>query len=209
MTAELDELIEKLEFETPIQSFKFGHTPLQIEYFQTSSQQGNDRWEYWQHILQLKSLHSSLCDLQLSYNETLYEIEDAERFWPLWTFNKRKRCRPRLRFKLKTIQKSIDEKSREVEYHLEIIDRKYQHLKSITEDDILKEETSYWTQRLGKQLAVSHLGRILGVSEGELSAVLALPIEQQRQIFHGMRQLLSVTMPLLPHKQQQPDEGVH
>lgn len=196
----IDDLIDKLENETPILEFTFGHTPMQIEYFQTSSQQGSDKWEYWQHILQLKALHNTLCELRLSYDETMHEFNDAYSFWPFWTKKKRRRSAPRLEFKLTNIQKSIAEKSRETEYHLEVINRKYQHLKDITEDEIFKDESNYWTQRLGKQLGTSHLSRLLGVSEGELLAVLALPHDQQRKVFDGMRQLLGITMPMLPQK---------
>jgi len=123
----IDDIIYKLEQDTPIKSFKFGHTPIQIEYFQTSSQQGNEKWEYWQHILQLKALHSALCELKISYNETNYDLKDANTIWPFWSYDKRKRSIPRIQFKLDSIQKSIDEKTRESEYHIEIIDRKYSH----------------------------------------------------------------------------------
>jgi len=201
----IDDLIARLEDETPILEFKFGHTPIQIEYFQISNQQGNDKWEYWQHILQLKALHNTLCELKLSYDETMYELDDANHFWPFWTKKQRQRTIPRLEFKLTNIQKSITEKSRETEYHLEVINRKYQHLKNITEDEIFKDESNYWTQRLGKQLGTSHLSRLLGVSEGELLAVLALPHDQQRQVFDGMRQLLGMTMPMLPQKKNDKD----
>lgn len=196
----LTNTIHKLELMTPICSFKFGHTPMQIEYFQTANQQGNEKWEYWQHILQLKALHSSLSELQVSVAEVKYELEDATCLWPFWTKKKRERNIPRLQLKLGSLVRSVEEKTREVEYHLEIIDRRYPHLKTLTEEDILKEETSYWSLRLGRQLGASHLGRLLGVSESELLAVLALPIEQQRQVFDGMRQTLGTATPLLPQK---------
>ena len=197
----LTSTLRKLEL-TPISSFKFGHTKMQIEYFQTSNQQGNEKWEYWQHILQLKSLHTALEELKVSYDELLYEIEDAQVFWPPWTKRKRARALPRLQLKLNTIQRAVEEKTREVEYHLEIIERRYYHLKTITEDEILEGESSYWSLRLGRQLGASHLGRMLGVSESELLAVLSLPSDQQRQVFEGMRQLLGMATPLLPQKKE-------
>jgi hypothetical protein len=199
MTIErLTDTIQKLELMTPISSFKFGHTPLQIEFFQTANQQGNEKWEYWQHILQLRALHTTLCELKIAHDDAVYEQEDANSLWPLWTRKKRRRSIPRIQLKLNTIQRSIDEKTREVDYHLEVIERRYKHLKALTEDDILSDETSYWATRLGRQLGASHLGRILGVSESELLAVLSLPLEQQRQVFEGMRQLLGAATPLLP-----------
>lgn len=199
MTTEyLDATVKKLELMGAISSFKFGHTPLQIEYFQTANQQGNEKWEYWQHILQLRALHTTLCELKISYDEAVYEIEDAKSLWPIWSLKKRRRSIPRIQLKLNTIKRSIDEKTREVDFHLEVVDRRYGHLKDLTEEDIFKDETSYWATRLGRQLGASHLGRVLGVSEGELLAVLSLPHEQQRQIFDGMRQLLGAAAPLLP-----------
>lgn len=195
--------LQKLELTTPISSFKFGHTPMQIEYFQTSNQQGNEKWEYWQHILQLKSLHSTLAGLKVSYDELNYEIQDAIQFWPPWSKKKRTRLLPRLQLKLSDIQRSIEEKTREVEYHLEIIERRYQHLKNITEDAILKDEPAYWSHRLGRQLGASHLGRLLGVSESEILAVLSLPSEQQHQVFEGMRHLLGTATPMLPHQRKE------
>lgn len=198
--------IQKLETATPINGFKFGHTPMQIEYFQTANQQGDEKWEYWQHILQLKSLHSSLCELKVTYDEVQYDIQDAVRFWPPWSRTKRMRSVARLQFKLTTIKRSIEEKTREVDYHLEIIENKYQKLKQLKEEDILRDEASYWSIRLGRQLGASHLGRILGVSESELLAVLSLPSEQQRQVFKSMRQMLRATNPLLPQKIEE-EEG--
>lgn len=203
MTDKLIETINKLELMTPISSFKFGHTPMQIEYFQTSNQQGNEKWEYWQHILQLRALHTSLCEMKVSYDETVYEMEDAQNLWPLWTRKKRKRTIPRLQLKLNTLQRSIDEKTKEVDCHLEVIERRYLHLKTLTEDEIINDEEAYWARRLGRQLGASHLGRILGVSDGELLAVLSLPPEQQKQVFEGMRQLLGTATPLLPQTKKE------
>jgi len=193
--------LEKLEL-MKISSFLFGHTPIQIEYFQTSNQQGNEKWEYWQHLVQLKALHGALLELKISRDEAQYEIADANSFWPPWTMKKRTRRLPRLSLKLANIQRTIDEKSKEVDCHLEIIERKYKHLKNITEDAILDDEASYWSMRLGRQLGASHLGRLLGVSESEVLAVLSLPSEQQRQVFDGMRQILGMAMPMLPQKKE-------
>lgn len=199
---DINQILNKLEQIPSIRSFKFGHTPLQIEFFQTSNQQGNEKWEYWQHILQLRSLYISLTELKVSRDEVIYELEDAKSFWPFWSINKRKRLIPRLQLKLNNFLRSLEEKTREVECHIEVIERKYNHLKDIREEDILSTETSYWTTRLSRQLGASHLGRLLGVSESELLAVLALPKEDQQSIFDGMKQLLSVTAPLLPTKER-------
>jgi hypothetical protein len=199
----LKETIQKLETATPIRDFKFGHTPLQIECFQTASQQGNEKWEYWQHLLQLKALYSTLCDLKVTYDEISYEIEDSKSFWPPWSYKKRKRGLARLQFKLDTIQRSTEEKTREVDYHLAVIEHRYSHLKDLREVDILKEEAPYWSLRLGRQLGASHLSRVLGVSEGELLAVLSLPEEQQHQVFDGMKQMLMAVNHMLPSQKRE------
>jgi hypothetical protein len=195
----LSDTLQKLEQVT--KGFKFGHTPMQIEYFQTINQQGNEKFEYFQHILQLRSLYTTLAEMKITYDEIEYEIKDTLSFWPIWNKAKRKRSYPRLKFKLESIQRSIDEKSREVEYHLDVIEKKFSHLKNLKETDILADETGYWTLRLSRQLASSHLSRLLGVSESELLAVLALPNEQQKQIFDSMKQLLGQATVLLPSKE--------
>jgi hypothetical protein len=198
----LNETLHKLE-QTPVRDFKFGHTPMQIEYFQVANQQGNEKWEYWQHLLQLKALYATLTESKITYTEISYEIEDGEAFWPPWGLKKRKRGLDRLRFKLDSIQRTIDEKTREVDYHLAVIDQRYMHLKGLKEEDILSDETSYWAMRLGRQLGASHLSKIIGVSESELLAVLALPVEQQHQIFEGMKRLVMAAHPLLPQKKEE------
>lgn len=199
----LSDTLNRIRSLPAVSSFKFGHTPIQIEFFQTSNQQGDEKWEYWQHILQLKSLEGTLQELQISFDEIQNEIDDAVSIWPFWSIKKRLRKIPRLHFRQSTLLRSIAEKSREVDVHLNIIDRKYTHLKSLTEDDILKDESEYWSRRLSRQLGASHLGRLLGVSESELLAVLALPSEQQKKIFDGMKQLLGKTAPLLPTQKKE------
>jgi hypothetical protein len=145
--------------------------------------------------------------MRITYDETQYEINDAMSLWPFWSYKKRRRSLARLRFKLDTIQRSIEEKTREVQYHLTVIDRKYSHLKKMTEDEIISSEGSYWAMRLGRQLGASHMSRIMGVSESELLAVLALPKEQQQQIFSGMRMLLTDVNKMLPSQQKREDQS--
>lgn len=47
------------------------------------------------------------------------------------------------------------------------------------------------------------MSKFLGVSEGELLAVLALPPEQQRQVFEGMKMLIGASTNLLPKANDQ------
>ena len=190
---DVDALLLKVEQQTPISEFVFGHTKTQIEYFQTSSQSGNEKWEYWQHILQLRSLHSSVREQRVALDELAYEIDDASSWWPIWSQKKRRRSLPRLSLKKESILSVIKEKTNEIRCHLEVIDRKYSHLKNLTEADILNEEGDYWAMRLGRQLGASRLSRLLGLSESEILAVLALPQEQQRKVFVGMNDLLNTS----------------
>jgi len=196
--SELDTILSRLSDLTPLREFKFGHSPLQLEHFQISSQKGNDKWEYWQHILQLRALQGSLAEMKVLGDELDYEIIDAKRFWPPWSQNRRRRSLPRLNLKKEQLRRSIAEKSQEALRHLEIIERRYPHLKDIKEEEILKDEASYWTMRLGRQLGAAHLGRLLGIPEGEVLAVLALPLEQQRQVFESMKLLIGASTNLLP-----------
>jgi len=198
----LNATLDRLENFSALKDFKFGHTPLQLEYFQTSSQRGNEKWEYWQHVLQLRALHSTLEDLQVTANEVEFEIQDALSFWPFWTKERRRRKLPRLKLKKEQIQRSLDEKALEADRHLGIIEKRYAHLKDIKEDEILKDETSYWTLRLGRQLGAAHLGRVLGIPEGDLLAVLALPHEQQRQVFDSMKLIINASTSVLQLEQK-------
>ena len=197
----VDQLLEEVERTTPINEFVFGHTQTQIEYFQTSSQQGNEKWEYWQHILQLRTLHSTVREQRVSLDELAFEIEDTSSWWPFWNRARRKRGLPRLLLKKDSIQKTINEKLNEIKCHLEVIDRKYSHLRKLKEEDILTDESDYWAKRLGRQLGASRLSRSLGISEGEVLAVLALPAEQQQQVVREMKELLSASVPMLTNKE--------
>lgn len=196
----IDAILNQLADFTPLKDFKFGHSPLQLEYFQVSNQRGNEKWEYWQHVLQLRALQSTLLELKVSLDELFYELEDAGKFWPPWSRSKRKRSLPRLNLKKEQLKRSIEEKSLEASRHFEIIEKRYAHLKTIKEEDILADEASYWTLRLGRQLGAAHLGRVLGLPEGEILAVLALPPEQQHKVFESMKVLIGASTNLLPGK---------
>jgi hypothetical protein len=190
---DVDALLLKLEQQTPIDEFVFGHTQTQIEYFQTSSQSGNEKWEYWQHILQLRSLHTTVREQRVALDELNYELEDALSWWPIWSRKKRRRALPRLGIKKDAIKRVIKEKANEIKCHLDVIDRKYSHLKELKEEDILKEESAYWSMRLGRQLGASRLSRVLGISESEVLAVLALPKDQQQKVFGSMTEFLNTS----------------
>lgn len=188
---DIDQIIGKIDEYQPLQTFTFGHTPLQISHFKTAQQKGHEAFEFWHQVLQLRSLRDSLEELTLQKAELEHEILKGKSLWPFWSYKERKRKIPRLEFQLKKIKRSILEKSREANAHYEILKRDYAHLENMSEEDILSQDKEYWTHRLGRQLAQSRLSRALGVGEGELSAVLALPKEEQMTIFKAMNGSLS------------------
>jgi hypothetical protein len=172
----------------PLNEFRFGHTPLQVEYFKTMNQQGCPAFVYWQHVLQLKGLRDSIQELQLEQNEIFGEVEDAKGFWPCWNKRQRRRKLPRLQFRLERLTESIEQKEREAGYTLKVIKEKFSEFLDWSEEDIFECEKEYWTIRLGKQLVCSSLARHLGVSEGSLEAVMSLPDPQQQEILQVLGQ---------------------
>lgn len=105
-------ILDQLASLAPLQEFKFGHSPLQLEYFQVSNQMGNEKWEYWQHLVQLRALQSSIEEMEISREETLQEIKEAKAFWTPWTRVKRLRKLPRLNLKIKSLERTLAENAR-------------------------------------------------------------------------------------------------
>ena len=186
----LKDTLRTLEQFAPIHDFKFGHSPLQIEYFQTAKQHGSESWEYYQHILQLKALNTILREMEVEMFELGCKIRDANKAWPFWSLKRRRELLPRLFLKEESILRTIAEKEREVNYHIEIIERRYSQFKDCSEEEIFKSEKEYWATRIGRQLATSHLSRLLQVSEGELAALMSLPVDQQKEILSGLKESL-------------------
>jgi hypothetical protein len=194
------DLLQELASFAPIRDYRFGHTPLQIEYFKTVQQQGCPAFVYWQHVLQLKSLNDSMQELRLEMDELAGEIDDAQRWWPVWNRAQRGRKLPRLQFKLKKLNEAFEQKYREAGTTLEIIKTQFSDYTSMTEEEIFGQEKEYWTIRLGKQLVCSQLSRQLGVSEGSLEAVLSLPQQQQQEILQVLGQGRDTTLQLVQKK---------
>lgn len=176
------DLLTKLSSFKPLQEFRFGHSPLQIEYFKTLQQNGSIVFTYWQHVLQLKGLYNSIQELQLDLKDVEDDLADANHFFPFWSLGKRKRKIPRLQFKKKAIEEAIEQKTREANVTYSIIQEKFSDCLDLTEDEIFSQEKEYWTIRLGKQLVCSQLARKLGIPEGNLEAILALPEAQQQEL---------------------------
>jgi len=166
--------------------YVFGHTPTQIEHFMTTSQQGSRPFEFWQHVLQLRALYRSLQEMDLQAEDLYHRKEDASALWPFWTRKKRLRGLARIEHEAVLLSEQRREKLQEVEVHLEIIDRKYSDLKGLPEAEILRGDKDYWTTRLAKQMALGRSAMQLGVSVGDLSAVMTLDEADQKEVLNKM-----------------------
>lgn len=182
-------MLQELRSFDPIHSYHFGHTPFQVEHFQTSNQKGCPEFEYLQHVLQLKALYNALEEIAIELKEIQYSIKKNSSLWPPWGFQDRFIKVPRLRLREKALLNGRAQKEREAKAHLEIINNKFHHLVGTTEDQLWERaDKDYWTTRLSRQLLCSNLARILGVGEGVLEAVVALPESQQRDIIRAFKE---------------------
>jgi hypothetical protein len=194
---DIDDLIAKLDQYKPLQTYAFGHTPVQITHFKTMQQNGSELFEYWHHVLQLRTLRDSLEEMELQRDDIQHEITVCEKIWPFWNFSERQRKIPRLIFQLRKINRTLVEKAREAKTHYDILKTQYSKFEDLREEEILEQDKEYWAHRLGKQLATSRMSRALGVGEGELAAVLSLPKEEQQKILQSMAHSIEDSM-LLP-----------
>lgn len=188
MKSDVTNLLSKLDTYKPLKEYTFGHTPLQMSVFKTTQQQGCETYEYWHQVLQLRSLKDSLEELNIQSSELADEINNCKSIWPIWSRKKRQKKIPRLEFQLKKITRSISEKSREAEFHYNLLQDRYKHLENLSEAEILEKDKDYWIHRLRKQVAISQLSRKLGVGEGELSAIVSLPLESRQKILQGIEE---------------------
>ena len=202
MIPEILPLLKELQGFGPIHDFKFGHTRTQLEYFTTANQQGNEKFAYWQHVLQLRALYLSLTEMQIKILESDEALRSKRKWWRFENKNQYNIRRYKLLLQRNQLSMSINEKKLEAEQHVDIINTRYQHLLELDESAILDEDQEYWAARLGRQLAVSHLARVLGIGEGEMSAVMSLPQEQRMLAIDAMREVVSDAAPLL---QPQPE----
>lgn len=197
MIPDIRPLLEELQDFEPIHDFKFGHTRTQLEYFTTASQQGNEKFAYWQHVLQLRALYLSLTEMQIKLLESDEEFRSTRKWWRFESKAQYNIRRLRLTLQREQLRMSVNEKRQEAKSHLEIIRTRYAHLQALDESDILAEDKEYWATRLGRQLAVSHLARVLGIGEGEMSAVMALPQEHRMHAISAMRGVVADAAPML------------
>ena len=208
MIPEILPLLKELQGFGPIHDFKFGHTKTQLEYFTTANQQGNEKFAYWQHVLQLRALYLSLTEMQIKILESDEELRSKRRWWRFESLSQFNIRRYRLLLQRTQLAMSINEKKQEAEQHIEILNTKYAHLKGLDESAILAEDKEYWAARLGRQLAVNHLARVLGIGEGEMSAVMALPQDQRVQALCAMRGVIADAAPMLKPRVEEINEWV-
>lgn len=197
MIVDILPLLKELQAFGPIHEFKFGHTKTQLEYFTTANQQGNEKFAYWQHILQLRALYLSLTEMQIKLLESDEALKSKRKWWRLESLSKYNIRRYKLLLQRSQLAMSINEKKQEAEQHIEIIETRYAHLQGLDESAILAEDEDYWATRLGRQLAVSHLARVLGIGEGEMSAVMALPEDLRMHAVTAMRGVIAGAAPML------------
>lgn len=175
----------------PIDDFKFGHTQTQIESFKVQAQSGCREFEYWQQVLQIRSLRDSIVETQLDVEDTKAEEAKAAHWFPFWNRSTRTSLLPRIRWRLSKQKRSLAEKSSELERHLNVVDSKYEDLKCLTEEQILSKEQQYWAMRLAKQMASQHIATKWLVNAGDMSAVLSLPVEVREQVLSDVLQLIA------------------
>jgi len=187
---DLPEVVKDLEGFEPLHKYLFGHSPFQIQFFKNSSQRGSDKFEYWNQVLQLKSLYQSIKELQLEREELVGELGDCGRFFPPWSRRSRRRKIPRLRWQLDKIDGSIKSKAREAEYHLKFIRSEYPELIGMDEEKIFEVEREYWVQRLSKQMALTHIAARAALPAGDLSAVYCLPENIQKEVLEKTKEYL-------------------
>jgi len=181
-------ILRELDSYEPLQKYHFGHTPLQMSAFKTTQQQGCETYEYWHQVLQLRSLRDTLEEMQIQRDEVSQELRESSKSWPFWSYKSRQKKVPRLKFQLKKIESTLAEKTREAQFHYELLKTKYKHLECLSEKEILEKDADYWVHRLRKQVVVSRLSRQVGVGEGELSAILALPADARKQVLEGLEE---------------------
>lgn len=181
---------------SPIHEFTFGHTPFQVRYFKTTSQKGCREFEYWQQVLQLKTLDQSLREAEVEREEICGEIDDAQSWWPFWNRKQRRRKLARLYLRLSQVGRRIFDQEAEAARHIQVIESDYADLTGLTEAEIFAKEPEYWTQRLSRQVALGTMGAKLGISSGDLTAIAALPEDVQVRVFD----LISANQLQLPPK---------
>lgn len=182
----MTDIRDKLSKFEPLRRFHFGHTPFQIEHFKTTSQKGDRRFEYWQHVLQLKSLDRGIKELLLDIADIEDQIADAKAWMPFWNRSRRKRQIPRLTHRLSTLTEGLEERKLEAVRTFEVLQRSFSDLFALTEEELFAGEGAYWVTRLTKQIQANALAMRYGITAGDVSAVMSLPEEEQAKVLASM-----------------------
>jgi len=183
--------LEELEKEIPLlSSLHLGHTPFQIEFFKTTQQRGCRKFEYWQHLIQIKSLARALEDNLFDLEETKLDLDQMKSWWKLSTARRKLKIR-RVEAKIRDLAKSKADRDLECQRHVEIIKRDYSDLLSMSENEILKDEEQYWVNRLSRQLAFNRFAAEKGLSPGDVQAVASLPPQTTQKILQEAHSLLA------------------
>lgn len=83
----------------------------------------------------------------------------------------------------RTARLGITGAAKEVFNFIAIIEREFYDLIDLTEEELLEKETDYWKSRFEKQVAVDNLvTQGVGISAGNLSSILSMPQDMQREI---------------------------
>lgn len=182
--------VKKIEGELPLlEKLHLGHTPFQIQYFKTTQQRGSKKFEYWQHLIQIKSLAKTVEDLNFDLEEALLEKKELNRWWKKSSRNTLKL--KRLEAKVRDLQRSLDDKELECQRHVTLVKTDFSDMLHLTENEILKDEEQYWIQRLSRQLAFNRLAMEKGLSSGDVQAVASLPPETTQKILIEAQNLLN------------------
>lgn len=183
-------VIQQLDNFAPLKTYSLGHTPFQIEHFKTTSQRGSPKFEYWQHVVQLKAFWRSLKATELDLDDARAEVESQASWVFPWNKDRKKRALNRAKLKLEELETAFKEKSLEAQRHLDVIDRNYKEFVSLTEEEILQDEEFYWVTRLSRQIAFSALAAKTAINVGDLTAMASLPDALQKRVLQAVRGVL-------------------
>jgi len=184
-------IINRLDKFEPLRTYSLGHTPFQIEHFKTTSQKGSRKFEYWQHVVQLKAFWRSLKVSELDIEEAQAEVERLSKWHFFWNKARKTRELKRAKLKLEELQTGFKEKSLEAKRHMDLIDRDFKDLVSLSEDEILQDEEFYWITRLSRQIAFSALAGKTGINVGDVTAMASLPEDLQKSVLQAVRGVLA------------------
>lgn len=172
------DIISQMEAEIPLlRDMRSGHTPIQIEFFKTAQQKGSRKFEFYQHLVQMKALAHTVRTLWLDIEEAEICVAETRSLWNMLFCSPARRHlkRKRLELKLSDLRQSLADAELELSRHLKVVITTFGDLLKSSESDILDAEAEYWVHRLARQLAYARIAAEKGVPAGEVAAIAALP----------------------------------